>query len=417
MCIVALRGACSAPKHIIAQMNATQLAWLEPQIEGFPKQAFVAAVKRNDVAAAEFIWMRRKLYPNWDYTMDEIPTMTMYKWLRDHGFNVISPELYWCHPHHISTIHDALAEQISLIAARPDSHTIPMHPRLASRVRIANAIFTHEDADAYRYIIWHGPEADRAIELGVATMSNVANLSTSAAIALTEKYIPAPENLVQMLRWDDDANAWMDSQRHKLQIKPITHNKRALKWLARDTRSHIYGDLPIRYGSVCACLAKIKTIVGVQANTKNWLCETRKGAARLREIIDVLKCTWSNAQLLNACRFVDHVTWGKMYKNKIKRRHIAHILQYGNLDLLAHLHTTVPGLFDNTAYLLSHIRHARTWRWLTARGYTSRHIHLDLDPKPCLIVAFHRANQSYTVASKSAWLARLQKTLATITHV
>jgi hypothetical protein len=415
MCSVALKGMRVPPKHIIAQMNATQLAYIEPYVESFPKQAFAGAVKRNDVHAAEFIRQRRKLHPYWVYKIasGEIPTMAMYEWLRNWGVIVLSPALYWCDRDHINVPPASCNDDIALIAARPDACTLDLHPHVMYNIRLLNCTFTREDVAKARHTMWEGLQADRAVELGIATPSNVYNLSTAAAIVLSEKYNIPIEKWIQILRWDDESYAWMDTKRHTLTWHhAYPQNERALRWLAMHPSTNVHGELPIRYG-----LDASMTYNGtISVKMKNWLCETSEGAARLREVVDMITAqnTWSNAHILAACRYVDPVTWRKMYKHKIKRRHLVGVLHHGNLDLLAYMHTSALELFSDTSYLLAHMRHARTWRWLKAHGYTSERIHLDLDPKPCLIVAFHRMQQKYTYASKSAWIKRLCETLPPI---
>jgi hypothetical protein len=412
MCIVALKGMRVPPKHIIAQMNATQLAWLEPHIEGFPKQAFKAAVKRNDIAAAKFIWQRRKLHPHWGYraVAGEIPTMEMYEWIRSVSMHLDNPHLYWC-DRLDPALQCSMGERaIALIAARADLLSLPLDPETSRRAKIHACEF--ELSDVANGDHFYDAAADRAVELNIAHMENVRRLSTWAAIKLADKYphgnAVASDRWMLMLRWDDHAAAWLDTLPPITFINDNVMYDNAKRWMAKQSCS-LGNDLSIRYGTNTLSDTKYMRVSG---NTLCWLVGTREGAVRLREVIDDLpKVIWTDQHVRAACRYVDPVTWRKMYPHGVKRKHLAAALQYGNIPMLAWMYATMPGLFSDHAWLLGHMRHARTWRWLVNKDITHGHIHLDLDSKPCLIVAFHRARQQYTYAHKSAWIERLRATL------
>lgn len=121
----------------------------------------------------------------------------------------------------------------------------------------------------------------------------------------------------------------------------------------------------------------------------------------------------TSKELQQACKYVDDDTWCMLLRVKtVPRKYVAAALYHGRVDLVTRMQKMIPhGITWD--WLFAHMRHARMWallRGLAPCDHTAT-IRLCLDPKPCLIIALHRARQPYTLATRSSWVERLLKVL------
>ena len=97
-----------------------------------------------------------------------------------------------------------------------------------------------------------------------------------------------------------------------------------------------------------------------------------------------------------------------MYPSNVPRKYIATALQSGNIRWLSH-DGCQSSYFRDQDWMLSMIRHARTFIWLRSHTHRTgtREIVLKRDPKPCLILYFIRHNIPFKLATISNYLQML----------
>lgn len=91
-----------------------------------------------------------------------------------------------------------------------------------------------------------------------------------------------------------------------------------------------------------------------------------------------------------------------MYPSNVPRMYIATALQSGNIRWLSHDECQSSHFRDHN-WMLSMIRHARTFKWIYDK-YNTGEIVLKRDPKPCLILYFIRHNIPFKLATISNYL-------------